>query len=278
MVPTLQLIETEVTQSTAPFLQGDIIRLLPESERPDPALGVIINADCDLVNCKIDGFVSYFPVYSFSRYFEKFWIPTYIEARRLELLNQVTQICALQTDNYDALTNWLRDDAANIVIENLSKTYSVRPNTIAPKIAELSLIERSNTFDARLLERIFEEQHLEKKDAFAKLARRALKNLGDGNFFINEIAGLDQIGFVIRMRRIYGIDAEHVHPSPPSITSPGKHTSLHAVRIAKLSNLYRFKMAQLFSYQFSRIGLPDEITRLNEIAAEAAALEIGTNS
>jgi len=55
-------------------------------------------------------------------------------------------------------------------------------------------------------------------------------------------------------------------------------TNIFAIRIAKLTNLYRFKVAQLFAYQFSRIGLPDEITALNEVAVQAAVLNLGDDN
>ena len=48
--------------------------------------------------------------------------------------------------------------------------------------------------------------------------------------------------------------------------SDGKSTT--AVRFARLTPLYQFKVAQLFAQQFSRIGLPDDITALADVAVE----------
>jgi hypothetical protein len=271
------MVETEAALSAAPFLQGDIIRLTRNNELSDPAYGIIINADCDLAHCRIDEVVSYLPIYPFSYYFERFWIPIYVASRRLELLNSVKQACGLVEDKYDSLLNWIREDEPATIVERLSKTYAMRATTLFPKISELATIERSEFFDSALLERLIEIQGIDRRETLAKLARRALKNMGDGHFFVNEITGLQELGFVVRMRRIYAINAEDVHPSTHLWMIAHDPRKLQAVRIAKLSSLYRFKVAQLFAYQFSRIGLPDEITELNQVAVEAAIFEIGKN-
>jgi len=46
-----------------------------------------------------------------------------------------------------------------------------------------------------------------------------------------------------------------------------------AVRVARLTERYRFKVLQLFSQQYSRIGLPDEITELSELVIDDLVAE-----
>ena len=270
--------ETELAHPTDPFLQGDIIRLVDRDERDaDPAYGIIINADCDLAHCKIDGVVSYLPLFSFDYYFQTFWIPAYIAERKYELLQSVAQICELEKEQSDDLANWIHEDAPSAVVAKLAAAYSVREGALRPKILELHTIEQCPNHDLQLLVRLIELQGRTKDELLPKYATRALKSLGDGHFFINEIVDVPSIGFVARMRRIYSISADLVYPSISQFrlrTSNAPET-IFAVRIAKLSNLYRFKIAQLFAYQFSRIGLPDEITALNEIAVQAAVIQIG---
>ena len=41
-----------------------------------------------------------------------------------------------------------------------------------------------------------------------------------------------------------------------------------AVRIARFTPLYRFKILQLFAHQYSRVGLPDEINDLGDLAID----------
>lgn len=105
------MIETEAVSPNVPFHQGDIIRLEIDERVADPAFGLIINADCDLMHCKIDGVVSYLPVYSFSYYFERFWIPSYVSSRRLEILTSISQVCGLREDKHNSLVTWIRPPA-----------------------------------------------------------------------------------------------------------------------------------------------------------------------
>lgn len=65
--------ESEPVKSSDPFLQGDILQLVDAHGRAvAPAYGVIINADCDLAHCKIDGVVAYLPLFPFETYFRPF--------------------------------------------------------------------------------------------------------------------------------------------------------------------------------------------------------------
>jgi len=124
----------------------------------------------------------------------------------------------------------------------------------------------STTIMCRLIDSNFgaREQHLE------KLTRTALRSLGDSQFFINEIYGQTELGFVIRMRRIYSLSTGSLYTTYPLFASKQLLDGPSAIRIARLTNLYRFKIAQMFAHQYSKIGLPDEITSLNVLAADAA--------
>jgi hypothetical protein len=270
--------ETEIPLHNDPFLQGDIVRLMDNDERAvDPGFGIIINADCDLAHCKIDGVVSYLPLFPFDDYFRRFWVPSFIAERKLELLQSIAQICGLEKDQANELERWVLEEDVNEVVSKLAATYSIRHGVIRPKVLELHAIAHSSEYDLQLLLRLVELQLLKKEEALAKYAKRALKGLGDGHFFINEIAGVAPVGFVARMRRTYSIGDDVVYPSIAEfrLRKPGAIAAKYAIRIARLSNLYRYKIAQLFAYQFSRIGLPDEITALNELAVQAAVLSVG---
>ena len=43
-----------------------------------PTLGVVINADCDLENGKLDGVMAYLPMYPFKEYLTRFWAPGHV--------------------------------------------------------------------------------------------------------------------------------------------------------------------------------------------------------
>lgn len=253
--------ETELAHPADPFLQGDIIHLINHNEAScDPAHGIVINADCDLAHCKIDGVVSYLPLYSFDYFFQKFWIPRFIEERSHELLQSLTQICGLDRDDFGELAGWIHDDDPADVIQKLIRTYFIKEAAIKQKVLELHAITQCPEYDLNLLYRLIDIQGQKKEETVLKHAKRALRTMGDGHFFINEIAGVTSVGFVARMRRIYSIAAEFVFPSISAfrLANPTSE-AVYAIRIARLSHLYRFKIAQLFAYQFSRIGLPDDL-------------------
>jgi hypothetical protein len=111
--------ESEQVNPSDPFLQGDIIEVVDQKgEQIAPYYGIIINADCDLAHCKIDGVISYVPIFPFSVYFENFWIPTFVESRLRELIDSIGQVCGLAFEHADDLqpglrrrrpTEWLRN-------------------------------------------------------------------------------------------------------------------------------------------------------------------------
>jgi hypothetical protein len=170
---------------------------------------------------------------------------------------------------------WLKEEAADRVAAKLAAAYSIKSTAVVGKLQELSLILTADERGWNLLEDLLRLQGGNRSDTLSKHAKRALKNLGEGNFFINEIFGLLNVGFVARMRRIYSVDSDCVFSSRSEFASRQMHGTHFGIRIAKLTNLYRFKVAQLFALQFSRIGLPDEITSLNEVAVQAAISNLG---
>jgi hypothetical protein len=267
--------ETESVSPAEPFSQGDVVRIVDaDGNRADPPYGIIINADCDLAHCKIDGVVAYVPVFPFLAYFEKFWIPKFADTRRKELADAIANHCDLNLDQYEALFGWLKEEPWETVTSKICSTYSVKFPDLQNKIRELWLIINATKFDWELLDTLVGFQKGNKEEFLARQAKRALKSLGEGHFFLNEISGLPNVGFVARMRRIYSLDSESVFSSQAAFLCRSQTSGLFGIRIAKLTSLYRFKVAQLFALQFSRIGLPDEITSLNEIAVEAAVSNV----
>ena len=156
--------ETEIAHPADPFQQGDIIRLIDSDEKnSDPAFGIIVNADCDLAHCKIDGVVSYLPLFSFDFYFQQFWIPSFIADREIELLDSITQTCGLEREQIDGLRTWVNEEATNQIISKLSSAYSVREGVIRPKIVELHAIIKSTEYNLELLMRLIEIQGQKKR-------------------------------------------------------------------------------------------------------------------
>jgi hypothetical protein len=92
--------------------------------------------------------------------------------------------------------------------------------------------------------------------------------MGDGHFFISELIDDANVGFVVRMRRIYTLPEADYFVSTSEQRSRSEGDRPTAVRVGRLTGLYRFKILQLFAQQYSRIGLPDEVTALGSLAID----------
>lgn len=127
--------ETELAGPTDAFLQGDIIKVVDPAENFSfPPYGIIINADCDIAHCKVDGVLSFVPLLPFEMYFRTFWVPSFIETRRVELLDSIGQLCGLGLHDCQQLEEWIREDGVGEVVSRLAKAYRVKSNAISSKL------------------------------------------------------------------------------------------------------------------------------------------------
>jgi len=209
-------------------------------------------------------------MYTFVDYFCQFWIPTYIETRRRELANSICSLCKLSETHANELIQWLGEDDETTVLTRCISNFKVKKSKIELKIKELALILSNHPLDISLLLSTIAVTDQTPGPQLEKFTRMALKDLGDSHIFINEIDGLKDLGYVVRMRRTFGISTESVFASFSDFQVVGTVGRISGIRITRLTNLYRFKVAQAFAYQFSRIGLSAEITSLNALAVEAA--------
>lgn len=269
--------ETELPAPDDQLRQGDILRTPVSRGGNGPShFGAIINADCDLTHGKTDGVISYLPVYSFRTYVEEFWAPIFAEDRRKEILRNIRTICDLKEEEEIQILNWLNTDDHELIADRLEESINVSKEQNR-KLRESLYDLKCCFFSGKNNNDVF-KYFCDKNTSPKKYAHRqiydAYKRTIEGHLFINEILGLDDIGFVIRMRRIYSIPENLCFRSMAEQRAQGSDPSRSAVRISRLTPFYRFRMAQLFAYQFSRIGLPDEITALRELSIENLVQEI----
>lgn len=273
--------ETERTHPEEEFRQGDIIRLedgVTKSARS--RLGVIINADCDLVHGKLDGVIAYLPIYPLKEYVAWFWTPKYVEEIRDGYLKNLRTICKLSTEEIDDLLLWLREGTWQEIHSRLSAAVNFnkkQDNALREALEALVMCcnpqSDSHEIFARRCRRDKNPESYTRRQI-----RRACKEMGDGHLFISDIVGDDGIGFVIRMRRIYTIDVDFCFPSESGRLASTAGDQTTAVRCARLAAPYRFKFAQMFAHQFSRIGLPDDTVALNQLAIDDLSHDILENT
>ncbi|ODT77378.1 MAG: hypothetical protein ABS76_26690 [Pelagibacterium sp. SCN 64-44] len=77
-----------------------------------------------------------------------------------------------------------------------------------------------------------------------------------------------EIGYVVRMRRVYSLPESSVFTNLAEQLSHTSGNYTTAFRCARLAPMYKYKVVQLFAQQFSRIGLPDDVTALSALVVD----------
>ena len=231
-------------------------------------LGVIINADCDLAHGKLDGVFAYLPIYSFREFFSHFYIPFVIKSEKKNIVKYLKDILELDDAEVDNLERWLGSTEPKVIADKLYQTMTIAKKHHGEILSKLIRLRGCIDAGPTPLE-LFKRFCVQDKspEGFArKHIVEAKKITADGHLFVSEIVGEPEVGFVVRMRRIYTIDVKSCFTSYAESQALGADLVETAVRIARFSSLYRFRIAQLFAQQFSRIGLPDELIELGDLA------------
>lgn len=272
----MQKSETEKAEPSAPIRQGDILKVECPSSETSPKLGVVINADCDLAHGKTDGVIAYLPIYSFEEYLELFWIPSFMKEVVHINSSKIIKIFGCNNADVSEVPEWLKFSEPDEVEAKIAAAYSsvkINRDELRNCLRRIHACVRNEFSPLVGFSLLCKEEDDPQKFALKKI-KEAKKNMGDGHFFVSEIYGLEKIGFVVRMRRIYALSAERCFTSHASQHALSAVDVVTAARISRFTKLYQFKIAQLFALQFSRIGLPDEITDLGEIAMDDIAARI----
>jgi hypothetical protein len=260
--------ETERVPASDERSQGDIIRIEHVPESDEPELGVIINADCDLAHDRLDGVVTYLPLYTFRRYLALFWAPGHVAEVLKAATQKVLELAGDGAAEAEGLHSWIRTDGPAAV--SASMTSGLKKGPAALMEREVGRIAISLDDDATHYQR-FARLCGDEPDPAGHARKQILaakKAMGDGHFFISDLVDHDELGFVVRMRRVLSIAEERCFRSVAEqrATSAGLETT--AVRVGRLTPLYRIKVLQVFAQQFTRIGLSDEVTALSGMAID----------
>lgn len=260
--------ETERVPHQQSVGQGDIVRLEWPERDSGPKLGVIINADCDLANRKTDGIVAILPIYPFDDYLAQFWAPGHVAEVNAQATKSILDL--ISDEDGSALHDWLRDTDANQVATALTQRLGLKKAHTSKLLSELEKLKICLNPDKTFIDRFKELcRAAQSPQTYARnQITSAKKAMGDGHFFISDLVDHPGVGFVIRMRRIYTLPDQDLFTSTSSQRSSSSGNKPTAVRVARLAPLYKFKVLQVFAQQYSRIGLPDEISALSALAVD----------
>ena len=268
--------ETERVLPSEPRGQGDIISIEHASVSAEPTLGVVINADCDLANGKLDGVIAYLPIYPFKDYIARFWAPGHIDEVRGAATNRIVETLGDEATAAESLHAWIVTDGAEAVGEALAKSPKLKKSQAASVTHEIRRLAITLDQNADPFSRFVSLCQIEQDGrAYArKQLGAARKAMGEGHLQISDLVEHPDVGFVIRMRRIYTIAEDLCFRSKAEQLARSGGAETTALRIGRLTELYRFKVAQLFAQQFSRIGLPDEITAMGSLAIDDIVADV----
>ncbi|OUJ02146.1 hypothetical protein [Acetobacter cibinongensis] len=260
--------ETEKISSQVPKAQGDIIQLEWPDSYDGPVFGIVINADCDLEHRKNDNVIAFIPIYSFHDYLSKFWASGHID----EVLKKATDFILSITGDQDqeALYLWLQSSSLDVVTSSLLTSLKLKKKEIERFKDELRKISICRDENYRPIDRFKQLCAIApnpKKYAQVYILA-AKKAMGEGHFFISDFLDQNNIGYVVRMRRIYILQEQDYFLSISDQKAHSQGNRLTGVRVGRLTALHRFKIIQLFAQQYSRVGLPDELTELEDLALE----------
>lgn len=249
--------------------QGDILALSGGDGHPkSPQFGVVINADCDLAWGRTDGVIAVLPIYTFRAYLEAFWLPQYLSHEANSNAQRVLSVCGLQEKELEDFLQWIREAEHIQVAASLIDRHEVSPK----KHKEIhELCRRISVILSGQNMSVFQQLCMLERDPLnyaKKQIEAAKRSIGDGHFFISDVAGQPGIGFVIRMRRILSLPEVACFKSHSEMIACTDGKSLSGGRVARLSPTYQYRVAQLFAHQYSRIGLSDELTSLSSLAID----------
>lgn len=269
--------ETESCPQHEPLLQGDVLKFEKQTSSHPFNLAVVINADCDMENGKHDGVLALLPIFRFTEYITKFWLPQFVDCAIHDASEQIKTLCSLDEKNIEELKRWIASPQG---VSSFDKSKFLERFELDRKKstqASDALDRLKNALASRTLTSLNALKNFAPKDSednhkkyIKSQVTSAFKGMGEGHFFISELKGDDDIGFVVRMRRIYSIEADFCFKSHSDYQALHASQSGGAYRLCRLSPSYKFKLAQLFALQFSRIGLPNELTSLSSLAIDNA--------
>lgn len=197
--------ETEaITDPDLPLSQGDVLRIISsDSELHNPRFGIIINADCDIVNKKIDNTINYIPLIDIEQYLIDEKLPQWIEHRRKKCIEGITKKLSLTIMEIDSLISWIKTSDQSFE-EILKQAFSKQLDnkSIIHIKSLLSIMQHNQSSNyLQILRDICANDGIDRA-GLEKILFTFTKSLKDNEMYFNEISGYSKIGYISRLNRI----------------------------------------------------------------------------
>jgi hypothetical protein len=268
-----------------PFAQGDVLRGVPIDASAEPIFGVIITADCDIVQAKASDRLTYVEVVSTRAYLERVWIPDQLQkfVRKqakvaAEGLASLMRRSELELGlSEDQLLDWLRRRPVEAIDRAANRTGKPMDRKLAQNLNALRCALGTDADPLgqwRALRAILgESDERQSADLAAALA-------GGGGFpdffLLPELPKASGFGYVVLLRFMRTIHSGEVFTSEVDARIQGFPDGLH--RVGRLTDGIRFAITQKLAFLFSRIGLPTHFEEACRSAAVLAAESLVTGA
>ncbi|WP_313393285.1 hypothetical protein [Sphingobium yanoikuyae] len=269
------------------FAQGDILRSVPSDTNAEPTFGLIITADCDIVQSKAADRLTYVEVVTTRDYLERVWIPDqlqkYVKKQAKGAAEELTGLMRRSglelAMSVDQLLDWLRERP----VESIDKAVNRTGKALDAKLLKtLTALRCALGADANqkplgqwraLRDILGEPVDRQSADLAAALA-------GGGGFpdffLLPELPRASEFGYVALLRFIRTVHADGVFKSEVDARIQGQPQALH--RVGRLTDGIRFAITQKLAFLFSRIGLPSHYEDACKSAATLAAESLVTGA
>lgn len=263
--------------------QGDVIC---KNKTPDQKryLGVVINADCDIAQGKNSSIINYLKIVDARDYAEAFWAPKQIEKivekrtrSTLEFLNSKMKKShpTLNALSREKLHHWLKSSGLRSILTSLNICENEVPANVLSSMEalEVALNESEENNAIARLSLAFERDNRKREDLEASLFDEFSNPKGFPDYiFLPEIPGLKGFGFVVQLREILVAQQDNVFPN--EFLGKISNQNDYFYRVARLSDVFRYSIAQKLAFLFSRIGVPSELEHQQKDAARLAVIDI----
>lgn len=270
-----------------PYAQGDILRGLPADGQSEPSFGLIITADCDIVQGKASDRLTYVEVVTSRAYLERLWIPDqlqrYVKKQvrvAAEGLGAVMRRSDLEfTLTEEQLLSWLATREVDAIAKAVNRTG---------KPLDAKLIKNLNALRCAIGADVHEDQLSQWRalrgilgDDPERQQSDIATALGGGGgfpdfFLLPDLPAASGVGYVALLRFIRTVDADEIFSSEVDARIHDRPTALH--RVGRLNDGIRFAITQKLAFLFSRIGLPTHFEDASRSAAALAAESIFTGA
>lgn len=270
--------------------QGDIFRVIStlndlSAEDAHPQWCLILTADCDIAQNKLDSCFTVLPIVSAREWLDDVWADEKVDHAIGKTLAEISSRI------------WTLDKARDPVVQRMS------PDDVRALLSEASAAQVGEMFggDRRFVELIKGHSTIlamldqaqaskHKLSAWAKWKRYqgasdrtigsdirdALSNMRGAYFFLPEIPESKSFGYVVLLREIRAVSIENVFRRSIDVRSTSVEPP-YLLRAGRLSDKVRYAISQQVAVLFSRVGLSDAFESACDVARDAVCEDAGVS-